>query len=76
MGKVLGKYFQSEWSYAQLRVGDGDARSLCAFGEDGTTLVSVSTDGQYILADIPKNGGECIIKEKKNLLGAARAQGE
>jgi hypothetical protein len=45
MGNLLPKYFKSEWSYAQLRIGDGDARNLCAFGEDGTTLVSVSTDG-------------------------------
>ena len=74
MGNLLPKYFKSEWSYAQLRIGDGEARSLCAFGEEGTTLVSVSTDGQYILADIPKNGGECVIKEKKNLLGAAQRE--
>lgn len=70
MGNLLPKYFKSEWSYAQLRVGDGDARSLCAFGDDGTTLVSVSTDGQYILADIPKSGGDCSIREKKYLLGS------
>jgi hypothetical protein len=70
MGNLLPKYFKSEWSYAQLRIGDGEARSLCAFGDEGTTLVSVSTDGQYILAEIPKNGGDCTIKEKKNLFGA------
>ena len=67
MGNLLPKYFKSEWSYAQLSIGDG--RALCAFGEDGTTLIAVTTDGQYFLADIPKNGGECVIKETKKLLG-------
>lgn len=74
MGNLLPKYFKSEWSYAQLRIGDGEARSLCAFGDEGTTLVSVSTDGQYILADIPKNGGDCTIREKKNLFGAGASR--
>jgi hypothetical protein len=66
MGNLLPKYFKSEWSYAQLRIGDG--RALCAFSEDGTTLIAVTTDGLYILADIPKNGGDCVIRERKNLL--------
>ena len=66
MGNLLPKYFKSEWSYAQLRIGDG--RALCAFGDEGTTLIAVTTDGQYFLADIPKNGGECTIRESKKLL--------
>ena len=33
MKKILPKYFDSEWSYAQLRVPDGKA--LCAFSDDG-----------------------------------------
>ena len=66
MGNLLPKYFKGQWSFAQLRIGDG--RALCAFGEDGSTLIAVTTDGQYILAEIPKNGGECVIKERKNLL--------
>lgn len=70
MGNLLPKYFKSEWSYAQLRIGDG--RALCAFSEDGNTLISVTTDGQYYLAEIPKNGGECIIKETKKLLNGTQ----
>lgn len=66
MGGLLPKYFKSEWSYAQMRIGEG--RALCAFSEEGNTLIAVTTDGQYCLAEIPKNGGECILKEKKSLL--------
>ena len=43
MGNLLPKYFKSEWSYAQFRIGDG--RALCAFSDDGQTLIAVTTDG-------------------------------
>jgi hypothetical protein len=62
----ISKYFKSEWSFAQLRISDG--RALCAFNEDATTLIAVTTDGQYYVADMPKVQGDCIIREKKNLL--------
>ena len=66
MGGLLPKYFKSEWSYAQLRISDG--RALCAFNDDASTLIAVTTDGLYYIAEIPKGGGDCVIKEKKNLL--------
>lgn len=66
MGGLLPKYFKSEWSYAQLRINDG--RALCAFSEDANTLIAVTTDGQYYLAEIPKNGGDCVIKDKRAML--------
>lgn len=66
MGNLLPKYFKSEWSYAQFRIGDG--RALCAFGDEGNTLIAVTTDGMYYLAEIPKNGGDCVLKDKRNLL--------
>lgn len=65
MKKLLPKYFDSEWSYAQFKIPDGKA--LCAFSEDGNTLISVTTDGTYYLAEIPKKKGDCVVKEKKVL---------
>jgi hypothetical protein len=65
MKKILPKYFDSEWSYAQFRV--PDSKALCAFSEDGSTLIAVTTDGSYYLAEIPKKKGDCIQKDKKNL---------
>jgi hypothetical protein len=65
MKKILPKYFDSEWSFAQFKVAEG--RSLCAFSDDGSTLIAVTHDGFYYLADIPKKGGECIQKERKAL---------
>ena len=67
MGGILPKYFKSEWSFAQLRITDG-GRAICAFNEDASTLIAVTTDGQYYISDIPKNGGECYIKDKKHLI--------
>jgi len=43
MKKILPKYFDSEWSYAQFRV--PDSKALCAFSDDGNTLIAVTTDG-------------------------------
>lgn len=67
MGGLLPKYFKSEWSFAQYKVGEG--RALCAFGDDGNTLIAVTNDGQYYLADIPKAGGECVLRDKRSLTG-------
>lgn len=66
MKKLLPKYFDSEWSFAQMRV--QDSRALCAFSDDGSTLIVVSTDGNYYLADIPKKGGECVKRETNSLI--------
>jgi WD repeat-containing protein 45 len=65
MGGLLPKYFKSEWSYAQFRIGDG--RALCAFSEDGQNLIAVNTEGTYFLAEIPKGGGECKEISRKTL---------
>jgi hypothetical protein len=65
MKKILPKYFDSEWSFAQFKLSEG--RALCAFSDDGSTLIAVTHDGYYCLADIPKKGGECVLKEKKPL---------
>ena len=66
MGGLLPKYFKSEWSFAQFRL-KSEGRALCAFSDDGSKLISVTTDGNYYLADIPKVGGECKLLEHKDL---------
>jgi hypothetical protein len=58
MKKILPKYFDGEWSYAQFRV--PDSKALCAFSDDGSTLIAVTTDGYYYLAEIPKKKGDCV----------------
>lgn len=64
MGKI-SNYFKSEWSYAQYRI--GDVRSICAFSEDGTSIIAITSDGNYCCADIPKSGGECKNGQRKPL---------
>ena len=57
LGGVLPAYFNSEWSFAQLRV--PDYRSVCAFGADPFTLVILTADGGYYKAKFdPVLGGE------------------
>lgn len=63
MKKILPKYFDGEWSYAQFRI--QDSKALCAFTEDAKTLIVVTTDGHYYLAEIPAKGGDCKIREQK-----------
>jgi hypothetical protein len=63
MGGLLPKYFNSEWSYAKLKLGISGGRTLCAFNDDASALIAVTTDGQYYMAEIPKGGGDCVIKE-------------
>ena len=65
MKKLLPKYFDSEWSYAQFRVPDGKA--LCAFTDDGSTLIAVTTDGSYYQASIPKKKGDCVQQSHSKL---------
>lgn len=65
MKKVLPKYFDSEWSYAQFRV--KDARTICSFVNDETSLVVVTADGVYYEINFA-NGGECVPENITNLL--------
>jgi hypothetical protein len=50
------KYFESEWSFAQVRGIEG--RSICAFGKDPSRIVVVSADGTFIVASFDE-GGDC-----------------
>jgi len=67
MKKLLPKYFDSEFSFAQFRI--QDSKALCAFSGDDT-LIAVTTEGNYYVASIPttKQGGDCIMKEQKSLI--------
>eukprot|EP00753_Platysulcus_tardus_P009071 PLAT1791.1.p1 GENE.PLAT1791.1~~PLAT1791.1.p1 ORF type:complete len:401 (+),score=228.29 PLAT1791.1:55-1257(+) len=60
MKSLLPKYFSSEWSFAQFRV--GDARTVVAFGAEKNTLLVVGSDGSFYKAKFDASG-EC---EKKS----------
>ena len=60
-----GEYFNSERSFAQVRI--TDQRSICCFGKDNTIII-VSTEGKYYKAQIDVvNGGDCKIIEEEKL---------
>eukprot|EP00903_Cladosiphon_okamuranus_P020742 g19047.t1 len=52
----LPAYFNSEWSYAQIR--GIEARSVCAFGREPRTIVLISEDGSFLTARFSEPG-EC-----------------
>ena len=61
-----GQYFNSEWSFAQVRI--TDQRSICCFGADNTIII-VSTEGKYYKATFDvKNGGDCKIIQEEALI--------
>jgi WD repeat-containing protein 45 len=64
MKGILPAYFDSEWSFAQFRLVDSHA--ICAIKDN--RIIAISADGNYYLADIDKNGGECKKILQKNLL--------
>lgn len=56
-GGLVPKYFDSEWSFAQVRGIEG--KSICVFGKDTSSrVVVVSADGTFIVANY-EDGGEC-----------------
>lgn len=55
-GSLVPKYFESEWSFAQVRGIEG--RSICAFGKDPSRIVVVSADGTFIVSSF-EDGGDC-----------------
>jgi len=58
-----GGFFKSEWSFANVRI--KDSNSICCFGEDNSTIIIISSQGNYYIADIDlKKGGDCVIKQK------------
>lgn len=75
MKGILPKYFDSEWSFAQVRVPENTA--ICCFNDSNKLIGKfhiliqsvVGKDGNYYQADIDiKNGGECKIVKEMNFL--------
>jgi WD40 repeat protein len=66
MKKVLPKYFDSEWSFAQFRV--KDARTICSFVGDEPMLVVITADGVYYQVRFIDGGDRTEIVETVNLL--------
>lgn len=64
MKGILPSYFDSEWSFGQFRLADSHA--ICAIKEN--KIIAISQDGNYYLAEIDKNGGECKKILQRNLL--------
>ena len=56
MKKVLPKYFESEWSYAQFRI--KGIKTICCFAKDNSTIVAVTSEGGYYSIDYSEPG-EC-----------------
>ena len=65
--KMAFSYFDSEWSFAQLRVPDTKAK--VAFNTEPNKLVVASCEGNYYLASFdPINGGECLKQQTKKIV--------
>lgn len=65
MKTVLPKYFDSEWSFAQLRIVDSHA--ICAIKDK--YVIAISSEGNYYLAEIDhKTGGECKKAQQRPLI--------
>jgi WD40 repeat protein len=63
--KVFGGYFDSEWSFAQFRL--GDPRCICAFGPNNS-IIAISSLGWYYQATFDtKKNGECTLTFKTSL---------
>jgi WD40 repeat protein len=61
-----GKYFKSEWSFAQFRIEDN--KSICTFGPNNT-IIAITSSGKYYQAsyDVGKKNSECILIQENNL---------
>ena len=56
-----GSYFNSEWSFAQFRIGDNENQALCSFSEkESNVLLIICNSGKfYEVVFDEKKGGEC-----------------
>ena len=61
--KEFSNYFDSEWSFAQFRIPDSKAK--IGFGVDPNTIIVVTYEGNYYVANFdPINGGDCLKQQK------------
>ena len=62
---LWGDFFNSEWSFAQVRI--TDQKSICCFGSENSIII-VSSLGKYYKALIDmENGGDCKIVQEELL---------
>lgn len=54
--KMVPRYFDSEWSFAQVR--GIDERSICAFSRDSKKIIVLCADGRFIVSSF-EEGGDC-----------------
>lgn len=65
LSKLFGGYFNSEWSFAQLRI--DESKSICSFGPNNTIIV-VSLSGKFYQATFDiKRKGECTNIQENSL---------
>ncbi len=65
LSKLFGGYFNSEWSFAQLRI--DESKSICSFGPNNTIIV-VSLSGKFYQATFDvKKKGECTNIQENSL---------
>jgi WD repeat-containing protein 45 len=59
---LVPKYFESEWSFAQVRGIEGKA--ICAFSKDSNRLHIIGSDRSFIVAKVQEGECERIITDK------------
>ena len=65
MKKVLPKYFESQWSYAKFKI--KEKKPICCFAKDSSTLIIITTTGDYYAVNYIKRG-KCKVIQKENLV--------
>lgn len=66
MLKIKNNYLDSERSFAKFRIQEHN--SILAFGSENTFYVLTSDGKYYYVAYDPKNGGDCIKINEKNIM--------
>ena len=70
---LMPKYLESEWSFAQVRGIEG--KSVCAFSKDSSKIHIISSDGNFIIANV--EDGECTrVSTSKYLKSVEEIQNE
>lgn len=71
MKEMLPKYFASQWSFAQCRI--GECRSAICFGADPSTIYVITIDGHFYRFRFDLLGGrtgECIKEFQSKFISA------
>lgn len=60
--KFIPKYFESEWSFGQVRGIEGKA--ICSFSKDSTKINILCSDGNFIVATVAKDECPKLVTSK------------